>query len=114
MRDNYPELGRVCRTIRYAKSGPATMITLWLTNILLAEQSVEDEGQKLIETLGNVPGNVALVSNEVGYGIVPENALARRFRDEAGILNQRLAAVCDRVVLVTAGLPLILKDSPRG
>jgi adenosylcobinamide kinase / adenosylcobinamide-phosphate guanylyltransferase len=52
---------------------------------------------------------VVLVSNEVGLGIVPDNALARRFADELGILNQRLAEAVDRVVLVTAGLPLVLK-----
>ena len=84
-------------------------ITLWLTNVMLAEKDLEAETAKLISVVSNLEGQAALVSNEVGYGIVPENALARRFRDEAGSLNQRLAEVCDRAVLVAAGLPLTLK-----
>ena len=87
-------------------------ITLWLTNIMLAEKDIAEETAGLLTTLHGLEGPCALVSNEVGYGIVPENALARRFRDEAGVLNQRLAEVCDRVVLVAAGLPLTLKGSP--
>jgi adenosylcobinamide kinase/adenosylcobinamide-phosphate guanylyltransferase len=63
----------------------------------------------LAEACAAAPGPVVLVSNEVGLGIVPENALARRFRDEAGRLHQRLAARADRVVLTVAGLPLVVK-----
>lgn len=82
-------------------------LTLWLTNVLLAER--DDEIDKLLTTLPALPGRVILVSNEVGWSIVPENALARRFRDEQGRLNQRVAALADRVTLVAAGLPLVLK-----
>lgn len=82
-------------------------LTLWLTNVLLAER--DDEIDKFLSTLPTLPGHVILVSNEVGWSIVPENALARRFRDEQGRLNQRVAAVTDRVTLVAAGLPLVLK-----
>jgi adenosylcobinamide kinase/adenosylcobinamide-phosphate guanylyltransferase len=82
-------------------------LTLWLTNVLLAER--EDEIDQLLSALPVLPGRVILVSNEVGWGIVPENALARRFRDEAGRLNQHIAALCDRVTFVAAGLPLVLK-----
>ncbi|MEM7425972.1 MAG: bifunctional adenosylcobinamide kinase/adenosylcobinamide-phosphate guanylyltransferase [Pseudomonadota bacterium] len=84
-------------------------ITLWLTNIMLAERDVTAEGAELVAAIAEAKGHLVLVSNEVGYGIVPENALARKFRDEAGLLNQRLAEVCERVVLVSAGLPLTLK-----
>ena len=84
-------------------------LTLWLTNILLDERVIGQESEKLIEAVTSFPGTLALVSNEVGQGIVPENALARRFRDEAGILNQKLAKVADSVVMVAAGLPLTLK-----
>lgn len=84
-------------------------LTLWLTNVLLGER--EEEIDKLLATLSTLPGRIVLVSNEVGWGIVPENALARRFRDEQGRLNQRVAAIAADVTLVAAGLPLILKSS---
>ena len=85
-------------------------LTLWLSNALLANSpGHEDEIDKLLATLPTLPGRVILVSNEVGWGIVPENALARRFRDEQGRLNQRIAAIADQVTLVAAGLPLQLK-----
>lgn len=82
-------------------------LTLWLTNVLLAGREAEIE--RFLTALPALPGRVILVSNEVGWSIVPENALARRFRDEQGRLNQRVAAACDRVTLVAAGLPLSLK-----
>jgi adenosylcobinamide kinase/adenosylcobinamide-phosphate guanylyltransferase len=86
-------------------------LTLWLTNVLLAESpGREEEIDKLLATLPTLPGRILLVSNEVGWGIVPENALARRFRDEQGRLNQRIAAIADEVTLVAAGLPLVLKS----
>jgi adenosylcobinamide kinase/adenosylcobinamide-phosphate guanylyltransferase len=84
-------------------------LTLWLSNAMFARR--EDEIDRLLAVLPALPGRVLLVSNEVGWGIVPENALARRFRDEQGRLNQRLAAIADRVTLVAAGLPLSLKSS---
>lgn len=85
-------------------------LTLWLTNLILADRLIEDETRRFAQTLADLAGPVVLVTNEVGGGIVPENALARRFRDEAGRLNQAAAAAADRVYLVTAGLPQILKD----
>jgi adenosylcobinamide kinase/adenosylcobinamide-phosphate guanylyltransferase len=84
-------------------------LTLWLTNAMFAKR--EDEIEKLLAALSPLPGRILLVSNEVGWGIVPENALARRFRDEQGRLNQRIAALADEVTLVAAGLPLSLKSS---
>ena len=84
-------------------------LTLWLSNLMLAEQDVTVAADLLIEVLAKVPCPLWLVSNEVGMGIVPENALARRFRDEAGRLHQRLAQTVDRVIFVAAGLPLTLK-----
>jgi adenosylcobinamide kinase/adenosylcobinamide-phosphate guanylyltransferase len=86
-------------------------LTLWLTNLLLAEDAslLEQEVSALLDILPKLPGQVILVANEVGLGIVPENALARRFRDEAGRLNQAVAARCDHVTFVAAGLPLVLK-----
>jgi len=87
-------------------------VTLWLTNRMLAEADVDAEIARLEDALARRTGAAVLVSNEVGYGIVPDNALARRFRDAQGRLNQRLAARADRVVLVVAGLPLVVKGSP--
>jgi adenosylcobinamide kinase/adenosylcobinamide-phosphate guanylyltransferase len=87
-------------------------LTLWLTNRMLAEADLDAEIGRLEEALARRAGAAVLVSNEVGYGIVPDNALARRFRDAQGRLNQRLAARADRVVLVVAGLPLVVKGRP--
>ena len=88
-------------------------LTLWLGNLLtradLDEDAVAERGEELARALPGLKGRVILVANEVGLGIVPDNALARTFRDLAGNLNQRLAAACDRVILVTAGIPLDLK-----
>lgn len=86
-------------------------LTLWLTNLMLADDAslLETEVAALFAALPELPGHVILVANEVGLGIVPDNALARRFRDEAGRLNQALAALCDSVTFVAAGLPLALK-----
>ncbi|MGI9482985.1 MAG: bifunctional adenosylcobinamide kinase/adenosylcobinamide-phosphate guanylyltransferase [Hyphomicrobiales bacterium] len=84
-------------------------ITFWLTNVMLNEQDTGVAAAELADVIAKAPGTIVLVSNEVGLGIVPENALARRFRDEAGWVNQKLAAICDKVVFVAAGLPLHLK-----
>jgi adenosylcobinamide kinase/adenosylcobinamide-phosphate guanylyltransferase len=84
-------------------------LTLWLSNLLLAGRDPDEAGRVFIDVLPRLAGPAVFVSNEVGYGIVPDNALARRFRDAAGHLNQAVAAACQRVVLVVAGLPLVLK-----
>lgn len=89
--------------------------TLWLTNHLLKEHDIPAEQNALIIALGNCAANVVVVSNEVGHGVVPENPLARKFRDCQGQLNQAIAARADLVVLVTAGLPMVLKgELPAG
>lgn len=95
-----------------ARSDEAVLVdcaTLWLTNHLLAEHDLAAETAGLLAALAASPAPVVIVSNETGWGIVPENALARRFRDEQGRLNQRLAAVSGLVVTVIAGLPMVLK-----
>ena len=100
-------------------------LTLWLTNVLMAEEgSFDRDGQKigtlgvrsfsdykeeLLETLAGLPGEVILVSNEVGQGIVPLGALSRRFVDEAGWLHQDIARIANKVTWVVAGLPMALK-----
>lgn len=84
-------------------------LTLWLTNQILAETDLHTEVAALERALRARRGPVWLVANEVGLGIVPENALARRFRDEAGRLNQRIGQIATRVRFIAAGLPLALK-----
>lgn len=84
-------------------------LTLWLSNVMLAGRQVETECDRLAAKLGAPRGPWVVVSNEVGFGIVPDNALARRFRDAAGRLNQQIAAAADEVVLMVAGLPMKVK-----
>jgi adenosylcobinamide kinase/adenosylcobinamide-phosphate guanylyltransferase len=84
-------------------------LTLWLSNRMLAEADVEGESAELAEVLSQPRGPWIVVSNEVGLGIVPDNALARQFRDAAGRLNQQVAAVADEVVFMVAGLPMKVK-----
>ena len=85
--------------------------TLWLSNVMLEGRDVEREIEGLLSALARCAAPVIVVSNETGMGIVPEHKLGRAFRAEQGVLNQRLAALADRVVLVVAGLPSVLKDS---
>lgn len=98
-------------------------LTLWLSNLLFAGRAaaqaeageavacplLHDQTEALLATLPLLPGRVILVSNEVGWGIVPMHPVSRLFADEQGRLNQRVAAVCEQVTLVAAGLPLPLK-----
>ena len=83
--------------------------TLWLTNRMLAEADLEAEAAALIAALVACAAPVVVVTNELGWSIVPENALARRFRDAQGRLNQRLAEAAGLAVAVIAGLPVALK-----
>lgn len=85
-------------------------LTLWLMNVIDADFAAER--QALLDALPGLPGEVIFVANEIGLGIVPLGAETRRFRDEAGRLNQDLAAACERVTFVAAGLPLPLKTPP--
>jgi adenosylcobinamide kinase/adenosylcobinamide-phosphate guanylyltransferase len=87
-------------------------LTLWLSNLLGAGEDPDEACDQLLHVLQRLPCAVLMVSNEVGLGIVPDNALAREFRDHAGRLHQRIAAGVERVVFVAAGLPLLLKDRP--
>jgi adenosylcobinamide kinase/adenosylcobinamide-phosphate guanylyltransferase len=89
-------------------------LTLWLSNLMAQNRDIESAAEQLCGAIRRPGGPVVLVSNEVGLGIVPDNALARAFRDHAGRLNQRVAAIADRVLFVAAGLPLALKgDLPQ-
>ena len=85
-------------------------LTLWLTNLMLARRDVESESAGLLAAVRAARAPIVFVSNEAGLGIVPDNALAREFRDHAGRLNQAVAAIANRVVFMIAGLPMVLKD----
>lgn len=94
--------------------GGATLIdclTVWLSNVLLKKgrDAVAAYQHRLLEALAQTEQAVVLVANEVGSGIVPEHPLGREFRDLAGILNQKVAELSDRVVLIVAGIPLYIK-----
>ena len=101
---------------RHARADRCVLVdclTLWLSNLLGEADApcFERERSALLDTLPQLPGEVLLVSNEVGMGVVPMGELSRRFVDEAGRLHQALAAACDRVIFVAAGLPLTLKGN---
>ena len=87
-------------------------LTLWLSNLMMADARVDAEFDRLELALKEANAPVVMVANEVGSGIVPDNALARRFRDLQGGLNQRIAGRADHVVLLVAGLPLFVKGRP--
>jgi len=87
-------------------------LTMWLTNMMMqgfSDEKIQGEVSRLCEAVSTLDTSVVLVANEVGLGIVPESSLGRRFRDLAGWTNQQMAAVCEQVVFVAAGLPLRLK-----
>lgn len=86
-------------------------LTLWASNLMFEERDIAHETQKLVSAIRAARSPVILVANEVGLGIVPDNALARRFRDVAGSINQAVAAAVDEAVMMFAGLPLWLKKS---
>jgi adenosyl cobinamide kinase/adenosyl cobinamide phosphate guanylyltransferase len=101
----------LAQALREAGDSPVLIdcLTLWLTNLMLGEHDIEGAVAGLLVALSARTALTVVVSNEVGLGIVPDNALSRRFRDEAGVLHQRVAEVADHVVLVVAGLPVQVK-----
>jgi len=102
--------GALSRDCRPGRVVLVECLTTWLGNLMHHERDVAAECGRLLQALPGLGGSVVFVANELGLGIVPENALARRFRDHAGRLNQDLAARAARVEFVAAGLPMVLKD----
>ena len=99
-------IGRECRIGRVVV---LDCLTLWLNNVMLHERDVEADIERSVACLEGVKGDVILVSNEIGLGLVPDTELGREFRDLHGRMNQRVAAVCDRVLFMVAGLPVVVK-----
>jgi adenosylcobinamide kinase/adenosylcobinamide-phosphate guanylyltransferase len=102
------ELARVIAASRFDMM-IVDCLTLWLSNIMFAGRDCHAEAEALAHAAQAAAGTVIFVTNEVGCGIVPENALAREFRDRAGFLNQRMAAIADEVYFMAFGLPLRMK-----
>jgi adenosylcobinamide kinase/adenosylcobinamide-phosphate guanylyltransferase len=101
----------LCREAREGRIVVVDCATLWLSNLLLKKDDLAAATQDLAQSVAGLAGPVIFVSNEVGAGIVPENPLARAFRDAQGLLNQALAEACEAVVLVNAGIALRLKPA---
>jgi adenosylcobinamide kinase/adenosylcobinamide-phosphate guanylyltransferase len=104
------ELEDAVRSLRPRDVAVVDCLTLWLSNLMHIEADVAERTEALVAALHASPADhVILISNEVGQGIVPDNALARRFRDEAGWMHQAVASACDRMVFVQAGITQVLK-----
>lgn len=101
--------GAVLREARPGRAVLVDCLTLWITNLMMADADVDARAKSLCAALGRTGGPVVLISNEVGLGIVPDNAMARAFRDHAGRLHRDIAAMADTVYFVAAGLPLKMK-----
>jgi adenosylcobinamide kinase / adenosylcobinamide-phosphate guanylyltransferase len=89
-------------------------LTLWVTNLMMAERDIAEETRRLAASFRGLQGPVVFVSNEVGLGIVPDNAMARAFRDHAGRLHQEVAAVAGAVYFLVAGIPMTVKQTDQG
>jgi adenosylcobinamide kinase / adenosylcobinamide-phosphate guanylyltransferase len=98
------------------ESGPESVVlvdclTLWISNLMMENADIGEAIDRLVRSLTDLSCAMILVANEVGLGIVPENRMAREFRDHAGVLNQRIAAIARQVYLVTAGIPMRIKSN---
>ncbi|MDH5257985.1 MAG: bifunctional adenosylcobinamide kinase/adenosylcobinamide-phosphate guanylyltransferase [Gammaproteobacteria bacterium] len=111
------ESTRLAETLRQHASDQHCILvdclTLWLTNLLMSDDAslCEKEINNLLEALPELPGHIIFVSNETGLGVIPMGELTRQFCDEAGLLHQKIASLCDRVVFTVAGLPHVLKGT---
>jgi adenosylcobinamide kinase/adenosylcobinamide-phosphate guanylyltransferase len=102
----------LCRVLTESDSGPPRLVdcvTLWLSNLMLGGHDWAEEVERMAALIPRLSAPVVFVTNEVGSGIVPDNALARTYRDAAGVANQRLAQACDELWLCVAGHPLKVK-----
>lgn len=115
--DTYEEPIRISEVLRKIKGQYRVILidclTLWLSNLMMNNKGIEKEIKLLCSALHAAPCTLFVVSNEVGMGIVPENEVARRFRDMAGALNQKVAEIADEVYMVVAGIPVKIKSSTK-
>jgi adenosylcobinamide kinase/adenosylcobinamide-phosphate guanylyltransferase len=105
-------VGALAAEAREGVAVVADCLTFWLANLALAEADIAAETGRLFDAVAALAGPVVFVSNEVGLGIVPQTQLGRDFRDWQGRLNQQMAAACEAVVLIAAGLPIPVKPAP--
>ncbi|WP_338549309.1 bifunctional adenosylcobinamide kinase/adenosylcobinamide-phosphate guanylyltransferase [Roseovarius phycicola] len=105
------DIGRTLATISGDNAVLLDCLTMWLSNQMLAENPLDEAEAELMAGLALCPAPLVIVTNEVGQSVVPENALARQFREAQGRLNQKIAAKADLVVNVVAGLPQVLKGT---
>ncbi len=103
------DLAEAVRALSAEDIAVVDCLTLWLSNQMLAERDLAAAVDDLAQALAACPATLWVVSNEVGWSLVPDNPLGRRFRDEAGRLNQRIAAVADAACLIVAGMRLPLE-----
>lgn len=103
------ELAAAVRALGAGEVAVVDCLTLWLSNLILADRDPTAAAVELVDAVRTSPAAVVVVSNEVGLGIVPDNTLARRFRDEAGRLHQAVAAEADEVTVMFAGMALRMK-----
>lgn len=106
------ELAAAIRTLETGEAAAVDCLTLWLSNLMHAEYNLEAATDELLATLAATHAEVVVVSNEVGMSVVPENALARTFRDAAGLLNRRVAQQANHAVVMFCGLAVPLKGEP--
>lgn len=104
------ELAAALREVPPAAPVLVDCLTLWLSNLMLAERDVEAASAELVDALAKRLGPSVVISNEVGLGIVPDNPLARAFRDAQGRLNQRLAGEAAHVLMMVAGIAMVVKQ----
>lgn len=103
--------GALCRLAAPDRVVVVDCLTLWLSNLFFAQKDWAAEGAALASLIAGLGGKIILVSNEIGFGLVPEHPLGRAFRDAHGRMNQIIAKACDEATLVVAGLPLVLKSN---
>lgn len=101
--------GTLTREARPDRAILIDCLTLWITNLMMEGEDVSVHGERLCAHVGSLPGMLTFVSNEVGLGIVPDNRMARDFRDHAGWLHQKLAGQCAQLYFVVAGIPTKIK-----